>query len=1238
MRNFSQRIVFHFPAVLSEFYLRDWNRYSLELTKAMLPLLPSAQPVILETGRSGGSGLGVWKEFQEILPSSNFSYFDFPKYHSPLLRANGSLSEFLKKIFERHLIRLNPEKLISFEPLGSPYTSRSFPLLSKKIPSTALLLDPIPLCFSDAPPSRKEENVKWARSLDLLVVGSELDRNDAINILDISSDAVVAIPGGTLSSCGTDRGYLSPSLERQNQTLFREIILTAAGGSWTPKFCDLIVALGALPPQIRRKTMLVIICDAVQENRREIDRVIERSGLTEKDIYLTGPISEADWISLYEKAKLFILPDGIRFSQSLFDALSKGLPVLVPENSGFYEILGNRDALFDASSPGLIADALVRILTNEQLRRSIVESYSRNLSDLSWEKSARRLMKLWEEKSEKNNRDFSGCRTNRNFEEDKKKLACVVPSKIIGEEAKADTLNTLCEGLKRSYDLEYCYIDGKDNENGTDISRISASYNLSPDTRTLYFVGKDLSVESLLEMLIQRPGIVVLLDFFLGSTLSTDSVNGWSALAQEALLSHGTMASWEAMDQSYRQEFLKRYPLNGRILNEAQGVLCCDPGMLRLIQSFYPDGIGAAIGYFPRPVNGFPRTSRSERAGPVGAILLIGVPDTDQHWDHLTRILRRVDETGTDHRWTITILLHPEEIPLFLKKLDGASPGSLPFCVQPIEDKEQRTHCLNSSSLGVVLKNYSSGDEWEAFLEAMGSGLPLLAPSEFLCGIVPEAAVISIPPGTSNDLFDERLHRALTDLLIRKSCVEEALRWIEGRHSLEASAHEVAEFIEQCRKNWAGLSDEALSTPLSTYLGEIPRRKRREEGEKLSLLAANSEPLLRPERLYIDLTRFLKSKRKGEMTGIQRVIQNLCSFLPAISSTPVYTFRIGQDIGHSFFLNSSPTDPTMEHIWETPYALSIRPGDLILFPDTILDTKIYEEFLEYCQSRGAFSSAIVYDLLPISLPHCFTSSHADNFRRWLEITLAKSDRIFCDSKATMDELVAFLHEEKIPRRSPLKIGFFTLGADSFLPDREAPALETDIPENVITFFSKNADPVFLMVGTVEPRKNHGYVLDVFENLWKNGVESRLCIVGRVGWKVSGLVKKLRHHEECGKRLLFVDDASDLVLDYCYRMSEALIMASIGEGFGLPIIEGARRGLPVIVNDLPVFREICGDHALYFSCKISGSLETLVFDWNKLQREGRIPDPSNLHRVSWEESARELNELIHASGEGLLEYP
>ena len=126
MKNFQQRIVFHLPAILSEFHLRDWNRYCFELVRATFPLLQNVEPVIFATGPSRPSILKVWKEFNELLTNSRFSYCDFSEISSNSVRENESLSEFFGKVFDRHLLRLNPERLLSIEPADCHHSSRSF--------------------------------------------------------------------------------------------------------------------------------------------------------------------------------------------------------------------------------------------------------------------------------------------------------------------------------------------------------------------------------------------------------------------------------------------------------------------------------------------------------------------------------------------------------------------------------------------------------------------------------------------------------------------------------------------------------------------------------------------------------------------------------------------------------------------------------------------------------------------------------------------------------------------------------------------------------------------------------------------------------------------------------------------------------------------------------------------------------------------------------------------------------
>ena len=127
-----------------------------------------------------------------------------------------------------------------------------------------------------------------------------------------------------------------------------------------------------------------------------------------------------------------------------------------------------------------------------------------------------------------------------------------------------------------------------------------------------------------------------------------------------------------------------------------------------------------------------------------------------------------------------------------------------------------------------------------------------------------------------------------------------------------------------------------------------------------------------------------------------------------------------------------------------------------------------------------------------------------------------------------------------------------------------------------------ATPSFLMVGTIEPRKGHLQTLDAFEQLWREGEQVNLVIVGNEGWKplpnaerrtIPKIVARLASHPELGKRLFWLKGIDDALLQQVYQASACLMASSEGEGFGLPLIEAAHYGLPVIARDIPVFREV-----------------------------------------------------------------
>ncbi|RYD19527.1 MAG: glycosyltransferase family 1 protein, partial [Lysobacteraceae bacterium] len=121
-------------------------------------------------------------------------------------------------------------------------------------------------------------------------------------------------------------------------------------------------------------------------------------------------------------------------------------------------------------------------------------------------------------------------------------------------------------------------------------------------------------------------------------------------------------------------------------------------------------------------------------------------------------------------------------------------------------------------------------------------------------------------------------------------------------------------------------------------------------------------------------------------------------------------------------------------------------------------------------------------------------------------------------------------------------------------------------------------PYFLCVGTIEPRKNHLLLL----NLWRTFAETlpqaeipRLIIVGRRGWENEQVIDML---ERCPSLRGHVEErngCSDQHLDTLLRGARALVLPSFAEGYGLPVAEALAVGTPVICSDLPALREAGG---------------------------------------------------------------
>jgi len=92
----------------------------------------------------------------------------------------------------------------------------------------------------------------------------------------------------------------------------------------------------------------------------------------------------------------------------------------------------------------------------------------------------------------------------------------------------------------------------------------------------------------------------------------------------------------------------------------------------------------------------------------------------------------------------------------------------------------------------------------------------------------------------------------------------------------------------------------------------------------------------------------------------------------------------------------------------------------------------------------------------------------------------------------------------------------------------------------------------------------------------------------------------------------------------------LLIASQGEGFGLPIIEAAQYGKPILARDIPVFREIAGEHAQYFSSTTPTALASDIAAWLDLIKEKRAVSSAGIGRLTWKESANQMLDSLGIS--------
>lgn len=235
----------------------------------------------------------------------------------------------------------------------------------------------------------------------------------------------------------------------------------------------------------------------------------------------------------------------------------------------------------------------------------------------------------------------------------------------------------------------------------------------------------------------------------------------------------------------------------------------------------------------------------------------------------------------------------------------------------------------------------------------------------------------------------------------------------------------------------------------------------------------------------------------------------------------------------------------------------LRPGLIYLnVGHTGLNEPTLPQWIRRNRLRAVY---LVHDLIPLTHPQYCRPPEAGKHARRMENVLVSAAGIVGNSQATLDDLEVYARS--IGLSLPPTVAAWISGSPQ-VKRVGAPPLDT---------------PYFVILGTIEGRKNHQLILAVWAQLvTEQGRDApTLVVIGQRGWEAGAAFAILDRTAGFSGRLLQLDRCGDDDLATWLCGARALLMPSFAEGFGLPVIEALQLGTPVIASDLPVFREIGG---------------------------------------------------------------
>lgn len=1211
---------------------RGIGRYSLELIRALIKQRGRHDVVCMADPLLSDGFEALRQEFIRSLPVGNF----LPCHHDPIPAGtplwDNPQTQLAATLIRQSRQAITPDLVLTpsfFEEWGMIQAVVPLPLpQTTDYKQVAILYDLIPYLFRDRYLDPEPAVRDWylgrlgaLQNFDLLLAISEATRQDAIQKLHIAPERVINISGAASPhfrkldlSAATQDDFL------KKLGIDRPFVFYLGGHDFRKNITGALRAFAGMPRGISAGCQLVVNSAGIETVLRDQARAL---GLSEQDVVLISRVTDEDLLLLYNLCAVFIFPSFYEgFGLPVLEAMACGAPTLAADNSSLPEVVGRADALFDASSPESMAAKIVQVLTDAEFREELSRYGLERARQFSWESTARRAWEAMEvvQQDSRWRRVIPAYRPAKNRE----RIAFLSPLPP-QESGIAEYSAELLPHLSREFAIDLFVEPGLNLDDVPHLRAFRAyPYGDLMGRRdhyatVVYQHGNSALHAHMFELEQHFPGVVVLHDFFL-SHLVRHLHLPKGDFPQELDYSHGLQGLIAYQVKGH--DLVWDWPMNWRVLQNAKEVVVHSPFQKKLLDRHYRSGWQPRLNLVPQPRSVEPETSAAERrlvreqlgiredsfvycsfgfiaptklnekvvesfrlaqlsANKTCELIFVGGHFDDIYREKLFGLLRSLDLEGRVHT---TGFVEPGKYRKYFQAADAA----------------------------IQLRHNSRGETSRAVLDCMAFGLPVILNRHGTLDDYRDEDVVKIAdPVTTGDLA-RAMTRLQTDDAFRGEKGRRARNAISAVHAPETAAAAYAEVIYKA----INADDRRLFKPALRVFKNL--------GYPELLLvsnarhAANNLAARNTSRILVDVS---YTNSQDLRTGIQRVVKQIVKEWLHLKETPlsVEPVRIeGSALRRASRFVEKLLDMPVESLG-TEAVVSVRPGDTLLLLDSSWEW--HERFLpifEKVRCNGGKIISAVYDLIPLYFPHMVDEYMPGIFSKWLRSAIRESDVLICMSQTVAEEVTKYRLENSIALDRHLDIVHFHLGAD--IPVVSG---ETEVRAEVAALTDDPAAPVFLCVGTIEPRKGHAFTLDAFELLWRQSAGNRLVFAGKVGWNVAGLAYRIRRHPLLGRKLFFIENPTDAELEVLYSKATALITASRAEGFGLPIVEAARHGVPALASDIPVFREVGGEGSVYFSLHSPKCLAKAVRKMATLTKAERAGLAKKVRLLTWKESAADL---------------